>query len=157
MTQIIGAFRLGRDAEVRTTPSGEHVCNLALAFNYGRKNDAGERPTQWVEAALWGKLAQAMQPYLVKGQQVYAALSDPHIEQYEGKNGTGHKLVARVMEIELVGSRPQGEQRQAAAPQPQRNAYADQRGAPQPSRQRPAAADPASDPSGFDMDDDIPF
>lgn len=141
MTQIIGAFRLGRDAEVRTTPSGEHVCNLALAFNYGRKNDAGERPTQWVEAALWGKLAQAMQPYLVKGQQVYASLSDPHIEQYEGKNGTGHKLVARVMEIELVGSRPQG----TSAPQP----------APRPA---PAQKPAPQHGGGFDdMADDIPF
>ena len=156
MAHITGAFRLGRDAELRYTPKNEPVINLAMAFNYGQKGEDGNRPSQWIEASLWGKRAEALAPYLVKGGQVYAVLGEPHIEHYEGRNGAGVKLSARVIDIELVGAKQQGEQRQAAAPQPQRNAYADQRGAPQPSRQQPAQR-PAADPSGFDMEDDIPF
>ena len=129
-----------------------------MAFNYGQKGEDGNRPSQWIEASLWGKRAEALAPYLVKGGQVYAVLGEPHIEHYEGRNGAGVKLSARVIDIELVGAKQQGEQRQAPAQQPQRNAYADQRGAPQPSRQQPAQRPAAAAPTGFDdMDDDIPF
>jgi hypothetical protein len=37
--------RLGRDAELRYTPNGDAVCNLALACEYGRKGQDGKRPT----------------------------------------------------------------------------------------------------------------
>jgi single-strand DNA-binding protein len=142
MAQIIGTFRIGRDAELRRIPSGEAVANLALACNYGQKDSEGNRPTQWVEASIWGKRAEALSQYLVKGQQVYVVLNEPHIETYQGRNGDGVKLVARVMEIELVGSKPDGAQRQ---PQQQRQAA--------PQRQAPAQTG-----SGFDdMDSDIPF
>ena len=145
MAQIIGAFRIGRDAELRYLTNGDAVCNLALAADYGRKDDSGKRPTQWVEASIFGKRAEALAPYLLKGQQVYAVMGDPHIKTYEGKNGQGHKLVARVLEIELVGGRPQGD----AAPRQQAPARA-----PQP-QSRPAPAKPSS---GFDeFDDSIPF
>lgn len=144
MAQIIGAFRIGRDAELRYLTNGDAVCNLALAADYGRKDESGKRPTQWVEASIFGKRAEALAPYLLKGQQVYAVMGDPHIQTYEGKNGQGHKLVARVLEIELVGGRPQGE-----APRQQAQARAQQ---PQ---SRPAPAKPSS---GFDdIEGDCPF
>ena len=106
--QIIGVARLGRDAEVRYTPDGTAVANLNMAFNYGRKDGEGKRPTQWVEGSLWGKLAEALADYLVKGQQISVTMEDPHIEEYEGRNGTGTKLVARVLSVELVGGKPEG-------------------------------------------------
>jgi len=138
MAQITGVFRIGRDAEVRHTPKGDAVAQLSLAYNHGKKGQDGNRQSQWIDAAIWGKRAEALAQYLLKGQQVYAVLSDPHIQTYEGKNGQGVKLVATVLEIELIaGQRPQESQ-------PQR-------------QERPKAA-PAPAPSGFDdMDDDIPF
>lgn len=136
MAQITGVFRIGRDAEVRHTPKGDAVAQLSLAYNHGKKGQDGNRQSQWIDAAIWGKRAEALAQYLLKGQQVYAVLSDPHIQTYEGKNGQGVKLVATVLEIELIaGQRPQESQ-------PQR-------------QERPKAA-PA--PSGFDdMDSDVPF
>ena len=67
MAMMIGLARLGRDAEIRTTSQGDSVATLALAFSYGRKGSDGNRPTQWVDAALWGKRAEALAPYLTKG------------------------------------------------------------------------------------------
>ena len=68
MAHITGAFRLGRDAELRYTPGkNEPVINLALAFNWGQKGEDGNRPSQWIEASLWGKRAEALAPYLLKG------------------------------------------------------------------------------------------
>jgi len=108
MAQITGVFRIGRDAELRHTPKGDAVAQLSLAYNHGKKGQDGSRPSQWIDASIWGKRAESLAPYLLKGQQIYAVLSDPHIQTYEGKNGQGVKLVATVLEIELIaGQRPQ--------------------------------------------------
>ena len=136
--KAFGLARLGRDAEIRTISNGEQVATLALAFSYGRKGSDGKRPTQWVDAALWGKRAEALAPYLLKGGLVSVSLEDVHVETFEGKNGPGHKLAARVVDVELAGG---GERTAAPAPAP-----------------RPAPRPPASASSGFDdMDSDIPF
>ena len=134
-----GLARIGRDVELRHTPNGEAVANLSLAFTYGKRDSDGKRPTQWVEAALWGKRAESLAPHLLKGQQVVAYLEDVSIQTFRKQDGTdGVKLAARVGDLELIAG--QGEAQQQA-PAPTR--------APAP---RPAA------PSGFDdMDDDIPF
>ena len=138
--KAFGLARLGRDAEIRTTSQGESVATLALAFSYGRKGSDGNRPTQWVDAALWGKRAEALAPYLLKGGLVSVSLEDVHIETFEGKNGPGHKLAARVVDVELASPKQAG-----AAPAP--------RQAPAP---RPAPA--PSGGHGFeDMSDDVPF
>ncbi|SPA44646.1 single-stranded DNA-binding protein [Cupriavidus taiwanensis] len=134
--QIIGLARIGKDAELRHTNGGEAVANLALAFNYGRKGDDGRLPTQWVDATLWGKRAEALAPYLTKGTQVFVTIGDAHIETYESATRTGSKLVGRVTEIDLAG----GGQRQEA-PQASR--------APQRQQQQP-------EPDGFE-DSQIPF
>jgi single-strand DNA-binding protein len=132
--KTIGMARLGRDAEIRYTPGGDAVCNLSLAVNYGQKPAGGDRPTQWIDASLWGKRAEALAQYLVKGSVHCFTLEDIHLETYQGKNGEGVKLVARVLDVEL-GPRVGGEQ-----PAQRQSAPA----------QRPK---PAPQPD----DDDIPF
>lgn len=102
------AFRIGQEPQLRYTQKGDAVMGLSLAYNYGRKGDDGKKPTQWVEGSLWGKQAEALQPYLAKGGQIVATIDDLHIEEYEGKNGPGHKLVGRIVSLELVGGKPEG-------------------------------------------------
>lgn len=138
MAQIVGVFRIGRDAEVRFTQGGEPVASLSLVFNYGKKGADGNKPSQWIDASLWGKRAEAMAPYLLKGAMIYAVISDPHIETFQGKNGEGHKLVGKVMEIEFAGSKQDAEPAQHRA---SRQAMDSQR------------------PTGRfdDMSDDVPF
>jgi len=135
MATMYGLARLGRDAEVRQTPAGESVANLALAFTRRAK---GEKLTDWAEGSLWGKRAEALAPYLLKGALIVVTLDDIHIETYEGKNGAGSKMVGKVSNIELAGG---ATQTTAPAPAP--------RPAPKP------AAKPAADFS--DMDENIPF
>lgn len=134
MAQLIGVARLGRDAEVRKTGSGDAVSGLSLAFDY---RAGKEKATQWVDGSLWGKVAEALAPYLLKGKQVYVVVDDLHTEDYESKGQTRTKLVGRVSKIELVGSaeRSDSEPRPAAALKP--------------------AARPAVQASAFD--EDIPF
>ena len=134
MAQLIGLARLGRDAELRSTQDGTPVASLSLAMDYraGR-----EKETQWVDGALWGKPAEALAQYLVKGKLVCVTLDDVHIAEFERRDGTdGTKLVGRVTKIELAGGGERSEERAAPKPAP-----------------KPAAA-----ATGFsDMDDDIPF
>jgi single-strand DNA-binding protein len=134
-----GLARIGKDAEVRYTPGGAAVANVSLAFTYGKKGDDGKRPTQWVDASLWGQRAESLAPYIKKGGQIVAYLEDVSIQTFTKGDGTqATKMVARLVDLEFVSS---GEQ---ASSQPK----------PQP---KPQAA-PQSHGSGFDdMDDDIPF
>ena len=158
MAQLIGLGRLGRDAEVRYMTDGSAVCNLSLAFSWGKKGEDGNRPTEWVAGSLWGPRAEAMAQYLTSGKLLYVVLDDVHTETYQTRDGgQGSRLSGRVSTIEFAGS-PQQSQGQAAPQrqaQPQRQAPQQRRAAPQ--RQAPA---PQQSPagSGFsDMDDDVPF
>lgn len=138
MAQLIGLARLGRDCELRTTQDGTPVASLSLAMDY---RNGREKETQWVQGALWGKMAETLTQYLVKGKLVCVTLDDVHIEEFQNRDGTaGTKLVGRVSKLELAGGRDDGER---TAPPAQRQA------------QKPA---PKASAGGFDdMDDDIPF
>ena len=135
--KMMGLARLGRDAELRFTPAGDAVCNLSLAVAYGKKGNDGNRPTQWIDASLWGSQAQALAPFLTKGSVHCFYLSDVHIESFQGQNGPGHKMAARVDSVEL-GPR---------VDQPIGNTGYQQHGAPQGHRQggsQQMAAQPAA-------------
>jgi single-strand DNA-binding protein len=139
MATLIGLFTLGRDAELRTTAQGDQVASLALAYQYGRKGNDGKRPTQWVDAALWGERAAKLAEYLTKGSEFLMTVEDLHVETYDKRDGgQGIKLAGRIGTVEFTRSKPAV---QALAPTP----------APRPPAPKPA--------SGFDdMDDDsIPF
>ena len=112
MMSAFGSARLGRDVELRYTNNGDAVCNLSLAFSHGRKDpQTGERATTWVDASLWGKRAEALVPYLLKGGQVSVLLEEIRVETFEGRNGPGHKLCGKVVDIDLVGTPPERRER----------------------------------------------
>jgi len=134
-----GLARIGRDAEIRYTPGGAAVANVSLAFTYGKKGDDGKRPTQWVDASLWGQRVESLAPYLTKGKQIVAYLEDVHIQTYTKGDGTqDSKMAARIADLEFVAGGEQAESQPRQQPKPQ--------------------AAPQSQGSGFDdFDSDIPF
>ena len=109
------SFRIGSEPSIKYTQKGDAVLGLSLAYSYGRKGDDGRKPTQWLDGSLWGKQAEALAPYLQKGGQIVATIDDLHIEQFEGRNGPGHKLAGRIVSLELVGG--SGAQNSNQAPQ----------------------------------------
>lgn len=135
--------RIGRDAELRYTPSGKAVCGVAVAVDYGRKGDDGRKPTQWYEVTLWDKQAEALAPYLTKGKQIFFTGEDLHIETFQKQDGSqGEKLVCRAAGIKFASDGSQA----AHQPVPQQRQPAPQRQAP--------AQQPVDD---FDLDESIPF
>ena len=134
--------RIGRDAELKSTPSGTSVLDIALACNYGMKGDDGKKPTQWLRASMFGKQAEALAPYLTKGKGVAVIVRDVHVRSYTKQDGsTATSLEGTVIDFEFTGAGPREEAAAPAPPPPAR--------APAP---RPAAAAPADD-----WDDDVPF
>jgi len=109
---LTGYCRLGADAELRKTNDDTPVANLSLAFDYGRRDDQGNRQTQWVRAALFGQRAESLIDYLVKGQGLDVVIEDVHVEMFEGRDGPGAALVGRIVLLEFAGKPPQGEQQQ---------------------------------------------
>ena len=146
MPTLSDVGRLGRDAEVRFTPGGDAVCNLAIACEYGRKGPDGKKPTQWVDATLWGKQAEALAPYLLKGQQLHFTIDDAHVETFAKADGTqGIKLTGKVIVIKFAGAPPQAQN------QPQQSRPAPQQSRPAPQQNQQGTNGPDS------YDDDIPF
>ncbi|MBM2849807.1 MAG: ssb, partial [Anaerolineales bacterium] len=68
---IIG--RLGRDPEMRYTPSGRPVTSFSIGTTRSWNTPDGERreETDWFNVVAWGGLAEVCKQYLTKGQQVY--------------------------------------------------------------------------------------
>lgn len=111
---LIGNVRLGRDVELKYTASGTAVANLAGVYEYGRKGDDGKKPSQWVDLALFGKQAEALAPYLLKGSVMYVVADEVHVETYQSAKGAGAKLVGKVNGISFAPSQPSKE----SAPKP---------------------------------------
>jgi single-strand DNA-binding protein len=70
--KIILVGNLGRDPEMRYTPSGQAVTNINVATNrrYSDSNGEMRDETIWFRVSVWGKQAEATNQYLRKGRQV---------------------------------------------------------------------------------------
>ena len=138
---------VGRDAEVRTIPSGQKVLNVTVANNVGF---GSREQTLWVQVALWGKRAEGqLQNYLKKGQQVFVSgeLSQREYQANDGTTKTSLELNANI--IDLVGKR-----NEQSVAQPQQN-YQPQQPAQQ--NNQPQQQTTQQNYQQDDGYDDVPF
>jgi single-strand DNA-binding protein len=72
VNKIIIIGNLGRDPEVRYTPTGQMVASFSVASNRKYKTASGEQreETEWFNCQVFGKLAETCNAYLSKDQQV---------------------------------------------------------------------------------------
>ena len=72
MNKAILIGNLGKDAEVRSTPSGMSVANFTMATteNWTDKQGQRQEKTEWHRIVLWGRQAESLKDYLLKGKQV---------------------------------------------------------------------------------------
>lgn len=73
LNKCIFIGRLGRDPEMRYTPSGQPVANFSIAVDESFKNKDGQKveKTEWVLVVVWGKQAEFCGNYLTKGRLAY--------------------------------------------------------------------------------------
>lgn len=100
MNKITFTGRLGADAELRNTSSGQAVAQFRVASDVGF---ADKKTTNWFQCQLWGKRGEALSQYLVKGLQV-TVFGTLTLREWEDKSGL--KRISpdvSVDEIELQG------------------------------------------------------
>lgn len=119
---IIG--NLGRDPELRYTPTGSPVADFSVAVNRKRKD--GDDVVTWFRVTAWGSLAEACNEYLSKGKQVFIegeltadhATGGPRIyTRNDGTCGASFELTANVVKF-LAGGREEAESELAQAEMP---------------------------------------
>ena len=73
MNKIIVIGNVGRDPEMRYTPSGQGVTSFSVASNRRYRTADGEQreETMWFNVNAWGRMAEICNQYLTKGRQVY--------------------------------------------------------------------------------------
>ncbi len=102
---IIG--HLGKDPEMRYTPSGRPVTTFTVAVSRSWNSADGERhaETEWFNVVAWGNLAEICKQYLAKGQQVYieGRLQTRRWDDKEGQKHTSVEIVAN--EMMMLGDR----------------------------------------------------
>ena len=69
---LIVVGNLGKDPEMRFTPSGQAVCSFSVATSrqYSGANGEQVKETIWMRISTWGKTAEACNQYLKKGSKV---------------------------------------------------------------------------------------
>jgi len=101
---VVLVGRLTRDAELKTTSSGFAVSNFSIAVNYRKKQgDGWEDVANFFDITLFGKQAETLHQYLVKGKQVAISgeLRQDHWQQ-DGQNRS--KVVINANSVQLLGN-----------------------------------------------------
>jgi single-strand DNA-binding protein len=98
--QLIG--HVGNDPEIKTFDGGKKLAKLSIATNESYKNDKGEKveETQWHNLIAWGKTADIIEKYVVKGKEIAIEGKLTH-KSYEDKNGE-KRYVTEVVIDELL-------------------------------------------------------
>lgn len=147
--------RVGKDAELKESQSGTMLARVSVALSV---YDKQERLTTWVNATLFGKLAESLAQYLTKGSSV-AMTGDLKLREYESNEGVRTVLDMNVQAVALLGAG--SGQSEAAKPAARTAASSNRAAAPAGNKggyRKPAAPAAARNDQAPEMsDDDIPF
>jgi single-strand DNA-binding protein len=110
---VILVGNLGKDPEMRYTPSGQPVTNLSVATNrqYTDSNGQQVKETTWFRVSVWGKQAESCNQYLRKGSTVLVEgrlnpdpkTGGPRI--WQGQNGPGASFEVVANTVRFLSSR----------------------------------------------------
>lgn len=111
LNKVMLIGNLGKDPEVRYTPSGQAVTSFNLATSDKFKNKSGEweERTEWHRVTLWARLAEIAGEYLSKGKTVYI---EGRLQTRKWQDNSGNERYT----TEIVGEKmqmlsPKGERR----------------------------------------------
>src|SRR6266404_125585 len=152
VNKVILIGRLGRDPELKYTPSGVPVAKFSIATDESFKDRTGEQQkrTEWHNIVAWNKLAEICGEYLTKGKQVYieGRIQSRQWEDQSGNKRTSYDIVAQQMT--MLGSKSDAERSSAGEPK----VASASASAP---AENPSPAEPPPQPATEITDEDIPF
>ena len=154
LNKVMLIGNLTRDPEVKYTPKGTAVAEIAIAINRNYTAADGQKKEEvtFIDVTLWERLAEIAGEYLKKGRPVFIE-GRLQLDTWDDK-ATGQKrsrLRVRAEQMQLLGSREGGGGGAPAASHDEEGGRPTQRPAPRPApaRPKPSEAD--------DEGDDIPF
>lgn len=140
VNKVILVGNLGRDPEVRSTPSGQQVATFSLATSRKWKDRDGNRQeqTEWHNVVCWGRQAEVAGQYLKKGRQLFVE-GRLQTRSWDDKQSGEKKYRTEVIcdNFQMLGTRGDSDEGRGGG------------GAPTPFPPTGGAAEPD--------DDDIPF
>jgi len=105
VNRVILVGNLGADAELRYTGGGAAVANFRLATTEVYKDKDGQRQeqTEWHRVSLWGKQAETIAQWLVKGKQVYVEGRLQTRQWQDKEGGTRYTTEVVAQRIQFLG------------------------------------------------------
>ncbi|WP_295641524.1 single-stranded DNA-binding protein [uncultured Methylibium sp.] len=171
INKVILIGNLGRDPEVRYTPSGSAVCNITVATsrNWKDKNTGDKvEETEWHRVVFYDRLAEIAGEYLKKGRPVYVE-GRLKTRKWQDKDGA-EKYTTEIIadNMQLLGGREGmgggdegggggGYSRGGGGGHDDDGGGRSARAPAQRPAQRPAPAAQKSATGFDDLEDDIPF
>ncbi|MBN2653324.1 MAG: single-stranded DNA-binding protein [Spirochaetales bacterium] len=148
---IIG--RLTRDAELKYLPSGYAVSKLSIAVNRRKRSgDTWVDEVSYFDIVLWGKSAEALDPYLKKGTRI-AVDGELRQERWTQDNQNRSKIEIVASSIQLLG----GSASNSAGSDAPRERRPENTNVNKNSSMSNSSFTPSSYDEMTDFDDDIPF
>ena len=115
--------KVGRNAEMRYTPSGQAVTDFSVAVNDDYKDKSGQliKRVAWIRVSAWGELAEICNTYVVKGMGVIVdgwlnpdkETGGPRVYEANGTWRSSYEITAQT--VRFLSSK--GEDSAPAAPQ----------------------------------------
>ncbi len=112
VNKVILVGKLGKDPELRYTPSGTAVATFSLATNERYKDREGNKQekTEWHNIVVWRQLAEICGKYLHKGKQIYVEGKIQN-RSYDDRDGNKRYISEVVVnEMQMLGSRDDNQQ-----------------------------------------------
>ncbi|PKM43202.1 MAG: single-stranded DNA-binding protein [Gammaproteobacteria bacterium HGW-Gammaproteobacteria-1] len=157
VNKVILVGNLGRDPEVRYTPSGGAIANITLATTdqwKDKQTGQNQDRTEWHRVVMFGRLGEIAGEYLKKGSQIYieGRLQTRKWQDKDGSDRYTTEIVANEMQM-LGGGGGRGGSTSADFGQDQGASSQ-----PAPQAQAQGGGGRSGGSSNFDdFDDDIPF
>lgn len=156
VNKVILVGNLGKDPELRYTPSGTAVATFSLATTERYKDRDGQRQdkTEWHNIVAWRQLAEICGKFLHKGKQVYIE-GKIQTRSYDDRDGNKRYITEIVVDqMQMLGSKDDG-QSSGGGYGGQQDSGASARN---PQQKSPASSrgDEFEEPV-FNPDDEIPF
>ena len=120
--KVIVIGRVGKDAEMKYTPSGQAVTKFSVAVSESYTNGSGEKvkKTTWLRITTWGKLAENCNQYVKKGMEVLVEgrltpddQGNPRVFESNGNHKSSFEINASTVQF---GARADCAKSEASAP-----------------------------------------
>jgi single-strand DNA-binding protein len=133
--ELIIVGNVGKEPEMRYTPSGQAVTSFSVATNRTYNNAAGEqiKETIWFRVSAWGKTGEAVNQYLHKGSKcliVGRLTADPETggpRIWSGQDGSARaNFEVSASTVRFLNSKKEDEERGAVAGEAAASPYAEE-------------------------------